>query len=285
VVGVLLVVGGRTLAVAVVLAALALGGPAAAAGPGWVWPLEGPHTVGRPFDPPASRYGPGHRGADLPGRPGQDVRAAGSGRISYAGLLAGRGVLVVVHGDLRTTYEPVTAAVRVGQPVAAGAVIGRLEPGHPGCTGACLHWGLRRGDEYLDPVRLVRSGPSRLLPVPGPALPPAAAAGPPAARTDRAAPATSAVPVDPPPAGAPRPAAEPVFALRGADAAWGSGAVAALVAGLVLLLRPRRPPDGPAAPPLPAEPAEASPPAVLRGAAVGLVDLTSERNRRRPEVA
>ncbi|MBK5306677.1 MAG: M23 family metallopeptidase [Frankiaceae bacterium] len=259
---------------------LALAGPVRAADPAWVWPLTGPPSVSRPFDPPATRYGPGHRGADLTGSPGQVVRAAGDGRVSYAGLLAGRGVLVVVHGDLRTTYEPVTATVRVGQQVTAGQAIGRLAAGHPGCPATCLHWGLRRGEAYLDPVRLVRAGPSRLLPVdddwqPAPAPTPVAGARAHDA-LDRAAPDA---------AGTARPADDPAFALRGADAAWGSGALAALVAGLVLLLRPRRPPDGPAAPPLPVGPVEALPAVTVTGPTGRLVDLAAERNRRRPEVA
>ena len=86
------------------------GGTAAAAS--WSWPVTG--VVTRPFAPPPHRYGAGHRGVDLLTAPGAPVRAAGAGRVSYAGLLAGRGVMVVVHGALRTTYEPVTAAVGLG---------------------------------------------------------------------------------------------------------------------------------------------------------------------------
>jgi hypothetical protein len=142
----------------------------------WRWPLDGAPAVSRPFAAPAHRYAAGHRGADLPSAPGAVVRAAGDGRVSYAGLVAGRGVVVVVHGDLRTTYEPVRAVVDVGSLVAAGEVIGVLDAGHAGCPlVACLHWGLRRGDDHLDPVRLVAPGPVRLLPLDGPA--PAAAAG------------------------------------------------------------------------------------------------------------
>ena len=145
----------------------ALAGPVVGP-PTWVWPVDGPRAVGRPFAPPASRYGSGHRGADLVSTPGALVRAAGAGRVSYAGLLAGRGVVVVVHGALRTTYEPVTAAVRVGSEVAGGQAVGRLESGHPACPApACLHWGLRRGEDYLDPVRLLQAGPVRLLPLNG----------------------------------------------------------------------------------------------------------------------
>ena len=161
VVGLLAVAG----TVLMVLAAGAALVPGTASAAEWAWPLAGPHSVVRPFDPPAHRYGTGHRGADLPAAPGAAVTAAGSGQVSYAGPLAGRGVVVVVHGSLRTTYEPVLAAVSVGQPVAAGELLGSLEPGHPGCpAAACLHWGLRRGDDYLDPVGLVAAGPVRLLP-------------------------------------------------------------------------------------------------------------------------
>ncbi|MDT7550533.1 MAG: hypothetical protein QOE84_2927 [Actinomycetota bacterium] len=247
----------------------------------WVWPLAGARTVARPFDPPTTPYGRGHRGVDLPGRVGQDVLAAGAGRISYAGLLAGRGVVVVVHGDLRTTYEPVLAAVRVGQLVAAGAVIGRLEPGHAGCSGACLHWGLLRGDVYLDPVRLVRTGPSRLLPL-DQALPTVEGANAaPAGPRPFAVPASSR-PVASEPI---RPAGDPAFALRSADARLGAAALLALLFGVALLRRPGGPPDDPAAPAAAgrsgsraAEVPDAAPDA-------GLVDLTSERERRRPKIA
>jgi hypothetical protein len=97
------------------------------------------------------------------------VLAAGAGVVGWAGILAGRGVVSVRHaGGLRTTYEPVTPTVRVGQAVASGARLGVLVAGHPGCPRqACLHWGLLQGDEYLDPLRLLGFGPVRLLPLSG----------------------------------------------------------------------------------------------------------------------
>lgn len=132
----------------------------------WVWPLAPPHVVSRGFSPPASAYGAGHRGVDLVGATGDPVRAAGDGVVSVAEVLAGRGVVVVVHGRLRTTYEPVRASVAVGDSVAAGELIGHLEAGHAGCpVPACLHWGLRRGETYLDPLSLVGRGRVRLLPL------------------------------------------------------------------------------------------------------------------------
>jgi murein DD-endopeptidase MepM/ murein hydrolase activator NlpD len=83
----------------------------------------------------------------------------------WAGVLAGRGVVVVDHGDLRTTYEPVAADVPKGGFVFAGDRLGSLQRGHAGCpVAACLHWGLLRGEEYLDPMSLLRRD-VRLLPL------------------------------------------------------------------------------------------------------------------------
>jgi hypothetical protein len=49
--------------------------------------------------------------------------------------------------------------------VARGTPLGVLVDGHAGCTaGACLHWGLRRGEVYLDPLSLLRPPRVRLLP-------------------------------------------------------------------------------------------------------------------------
>ncbi len=133
----------------------------------WTRPVS-PLTVTRPFARPPTPYAAGHRGADLAGAAGQVVRAAGAGVVSFAAPLAGRGVVVVVHGELRTTYEPVTATVHRGDRVAIGAPIGVLVPGHAGCpAAACLHWGLLRGDLYLDPLSLLGPQPVRLLPLAG----------------------------------------------------------------------------------------------------------------------
>lgn len=149
--------------------------------PAWRWPLRPPPRILRPFDPPAHPWEAGHRGTDLAARPGQPVYAAGAGRVGFARDLAGRGVVTVVHGRLRTTYLPVRPTVRAGQRVQAGARIGVVEDvlGHCGPS-VCLHWGLRAGVTYFDPLTLLGRGPVRLLPWWGdaparadPALPPA----------------------------------------------------------------------------------------------------------------
>jgi murein DD-endopeptidase MepM/ murein hydrolase activator NlpD len=131
-----------------------------------VWPLRPEPEVVARFDPPTSPYGPGHRGVDLLGRGGQSVHAALAGTVTYAGPLAGRGVVVVSHGDTRTTYEPVSAAVSVGEAVDQGALLGSLQVFGSHCAPrVCLHWGWLRGETYLDPLRLVGAGPIRLLPL------------------------------------------------------------------------------------------------------------------------
>lgn len=136
-------------------------GPSAA-----VWPLSPAPDVVAGFDPPAEEWGAGHRGVDLLGAAGQTVRAAAAGTVTFAGMLAGRGVVVVDHGGTRTTYEPVEAGVRVGDRVAAGDPIGRLGRFGSHCwPRSCLHWGLIAGARYLDPLSLVGAGPVRLLPL------------------------------------------------------------------------------------------------------------------------
>jgi murein DD-endopeptidase MepM/ murein hydrolase activator NlpD len=134
---------------------------------GYRWPHDGTPAVVRGFAPPPEPWLPGHRGVDLAAAPGATVRAAGAGVVFFAGTVAGRGVVSVQHPDgLRTTYEPVEASVVAGAAVVAGAPLGVLVAGHPGCpVAACLHWGLRRGDAYLDPLALLGLGRVRLLPL------------------------------------------------------------------------------------------------------------------------
>lgn len=145
--------------------------PAAADDDRLDWPLRPPPAVTRAFDAPVQDWHPGHRGVDLAGAAGQPVYAAGAATVVFAGRLAGRPVVSLAHpGGLRTSYEPVRAAVRAGQSVAAGTVIGTLMAGHPGCrAAACLHWGAMwgpaSGAHYVDPLGLLRSTPIRLKPL------------------------------------------------------------------------------------------------------------------------
>ena len=134
----------------------------------WGWPMKSARlSIG--FDRPPENWLPGHRGVDLIGEAGDRVYAAGNGQVTFAGLVAGKGVVVIQHGSVRTTYEPVTASVLVGSKVRVGDFIGRLAPGQSHCatqkTVSCLHWGLIRGEKYLNPLALVKKQ-VRLLPTP-----------------------------------------------------------------------------------------------------------------------
>jgi murein DD-endopeptidase MepM/ murein hydrolase activator NlpD len=169
-------VHGVGLAAAVVASFVLLLPSAAAAGGSsrrWLWPLEPRPGVVGPFDRPDSPYGAGNRGVDLAGSVGQAVLAIGSGVVAFAGVVAGRGVVVVSHGSLRSTYEPVSAAVAVGDTVRVGQPIGVLASVGTRCPPrACLHLGVIRGSVYVDPMSLLPDPPIRLKPLAGePAAP------------------------------------------------------------------------------------------------------------------
>lgn len=154
----------------------------------WVWPLEPEPEVVRIFEPPIGPYGPGHRGVDLVGSLGAPVLSVADGVVQFAGMVAGKGVVVVNHGAERSTYQPVSASVRRGEPVAAGDLIGHLQLGGSHCwPDACLHLGRVSGRTYLDPLGLLGGGPVRLLPLDS--LLPAAPRGPPAGSPPPAHPA------------------------------------------------------------------------------------------------
>ncbi|KUN96161.1 peptidase M23 [Streptomyces caeruleatus] len=148
---------------------------------GRAWPVGTHPPILRGWDPPTGPYGPGHRGVDLSAPAGTPVRAVAAGRVSFAGHVAGKGVVSVDLTDtgdppLRVTYEPVRATVKEGDEVEAGEPVGTVQPTGSHCTTTCVHWGLRKGDTYLDPLSLLppwllRRGPSRLLPVLGVPLP------------------------------------------------------------------------------------------------------------------
>jgi len=131
-----------------------------------VWPLSPRPDVVSGFSPPADPWGSGHRGVDLLGRVGQPVRSAQPGTVSYVGSIAGVGVVVVTHGATRSTYQPVSPSVHLGEHVTAGQVLGTLELFGSHCfPRACLHWGLLDGAGYLDPLSLLGAAPVRLLPL------------------------------------------------------------------------------------------------------------------------
>jgi murein DD-endopeptidase MepM/ murein hydrolase activator NlpD len=127
--------------------------PASALG-GWLRPVAG--RVERPFLAPAFRFGPGHLGADLAAAPGTTVRASGAGTVVFAGVVVDAMHVVISHpGNLRTSYS-FLASIRVhtGEEVARGAVVGTTGGRGEQHDGWVLHFGLRVGDTYVDPMQL-----------------------------------------------------------------------------------------------------------------------------------
>lgn len=133
----------------------------------WVPPVPGAPT--RLFHLTADPFARGqHRGVDFPARGA--VRSACSGRVVFAGRVAGAGTVSVRCGPWRVSYAPFArVAVRAGEPVGPGERLGRTARG--------IHFGVRREGRrfgYVDPLRFLA--------------------------TQRAAPPVAA----PPPSGAPR---------------------------------------------------------------------------------
>jgi len=101
----------------------------------WSAPISGKLTVVRPFIPPPKPWQSGHRGVDLRARVDTVVRAP-------------------APGGIRTTYEPVSATVTVGQRVRTGTPLGRVAQSKVHRNR--LHWGLKVRGQYVNPLRLLR---------------------------------------------------------------------------------------------------------------------------------
>jgi murein DD-endopeptidase MepM/ murein hydrolase activator NlpD len=119
-----------------------------------VAPLQAP--VVSPFGPRGSRF---HSGVDFAAPAGTGIRAAGPGRVVWAGWRdGGWGELVVIaHGSgVRSMYAHLSRVeVRLGEKVGAGFEVGRV--GATGdATGPHLHFELRVRGAAVDPLPALR---------------------------------------------------------------------------------------------------------------------------------
>ncbi|MET3721189.1 MULTISPECIES: M23 family metallopeptidase [unclassified Arthrobacter] len=152
---------------AVLLLPAAAAPQATAPRPAWDWPLAPRPAVMRAFDPPDKPWMSGHRGVDLKAtHDGVPVTSPASGTVSFVGVVVDRPVITIDHGGgLRSSFEPVESRLTAGTVVAQGEIIGTLQAGHCGAL-ACVHWGVRRADDYVNPLEFVTDLlPSILLPV------------------------------------------------------------------------------------------------------------------------
>jgi murein DD-endopeptidase MepM/ murein hydrolase activator NlpD len=125
-------------------------------------PLQGPLRVTSAFGtrrsyssgPPTSY----HEGLDYGAAVGTSVLAAGAGRVALAEELTVRGKAVVIDHGLGVYsgyYHLSDIAVKAGQKVERGDLIGKV--GSTGLsTGSHLHWEIRVGGVYVDPLQWTR---------------------------------------------------------------------------------------------------------------------------------
>lgn len=117
---------------------------------------------------PTPNWKPGHRGVDILA-PTADVVAPGDGTVAFVGQVAGRPVVTVaLDVGVTATVEPVVGGLDVGSRIRQGDVVGTVTAQGSHCAPrTCVHWGIRAGEVYQDPVDWLRGwGPITLLPLP-----------------------------------------------------------------------------------------------------------------------
>lgn len=128
----------------------------------WARPVR-PFHVARPFVAPAHDYGPGHRGIDVDVAAGAEISAPAAGIVAFSGMVAGRGVLTIDHGDgLVSTFEPVQSPLSPGTTVGKGEHIGAVSSGGHVPLGQ-LHFGVRLNGAYINPLLLLGEVPRAIL--------------------------------------------------------------------------------------------------------------------------
>lgn len=127
----------------------------AAGSPPWlIPPVDAPIAV--PFQKPAHRFAPGHRGIDYAVAEGTRVRAAGAGMVTFAGRVGAVLAVTIAHDPgYESTYSSLSEIyVGRGDLVQQGTWIGTVGSSHPGGADG-LHFGVKSGDGYVDPALLM----------------------------------------------------------------------------------------------------------------------------------
>ncbi|TMD28895.1 MAG: hypothetical protein E6I94_07695 [Chloroflexi bacterium] len=128
----------------------------------FAWPEHGVITqefgcTGLIWEPPLGSCAHFHTGIDIAAPKYTPIRAAGAGRVVYAGPLSdGAWVVIIAHsqslvslyGHLDNAYRP--PIVRAGQYVAQGQIVG-YEGTTGNSTGPHLHWGVELNDTWVNP--------------------------------------------------------------------------------------------------------------------------------------
>ena len=117
----------------------------------WRWPTEG--RVTSTF----SESGPGRKGINIIGKPGQAVMAAADGKVVYSGdgLPRYGNLLIIKHNEtyLSAYAHNDTLLVKEGDSVKSGQRIATL--GRSGTQTDQLHFEIRRNGKPVDPIRFL----------------------------------------------------------------------------------------------------------------------------------
>jgi lipoprotein NlpD len=115
----------------------------------WAWPAQG--QVVRKFS------GTVHKGIDIDGKAGEDVKATAAGRVVYAGSgIVGYGQLLIVkHNDIYLSAygHNQRLLVKEGDAVKPGQRI--AEKGSSATNSVKLHFEIRREGKPVDPLKLL----------------------------------------------------------------------------------------------------------------------------------
>ena len=155
--------------VAAMLLSLVLCSPAF----GWAWPVEG--AVLRPFVAEGDPYAGGqHRGVDIGGAAGADLRSPAGGVVSFTGQLPHEGLCLTIRtpdGYSITLVHVGSIGVTTGTAVEEGEVVATIGPSGEAEFGEpYVHLGVRLTADpngYLDPLSLLPARPVS-QPQPGP---------------------------------------------------------------------------------------------------------------------
>jgi murein DD-endopeptidase MepM/ murein hydrolase activator NlpD len=138
----------------------------------WNPPLDVPVRLVNQYRQPNSDYSAGHRGVDYLVSHNQAVLAPADGQVWFAGKVAQRPLLSLLHdGGYLTEFEPVCTDLKKGERVFAGQEVARVCKAEPSylkhCPNAiCMHFSMRFEGRYLSPLLFIGGlNPSRLLPM------------------------------------------------------------------------------------------------------------------------
>jgi lipoprotein NlpD len=112
----------------------------------WVWPTDGKILLG--FEEGKNK------GIDIGGKAGQQIVAAGAGKVMYAGSVRGYGNLVIVRhsNNLLSAYaHNQSILVKEGQSVQKGQMI--AEMGNSDSDAVKLHFEIRQQGKPIDPSK------------------------------------------------------------------------------------------------------------------------------------